>query len=138
MPPPPMGANKSLDSILGSFVLPGMREGIEFFNRQLGVAFDLGNQIALAPWQVLSEYLKANRRETLLDYILSRKSEFVVTRELNQAMYGAIGDANPIHHNIEQVVGYGTIFGFEFLNDGIFQCRDTVNGCIFRISCIDR
>ncbi len=123
MPPVPVGAERNLESVLESSVPlgifgippPSMRGSIESFNRQLGIAFYWGAEIASAPFRFWTEVYERTAKRLLLNDLLAQKSEFVVTRELNRAMYGAILDANTIHHNIDRVVGYGTIFGFEFL-----------------------
>ena len=50
-----------------------------------------------------------------LERTLSKAIDFEVTKELNQAVFTAIRDPNPIHHDQHNlVVGYGTTLGFAY------------------------
>lgn len=102
-----MGTVPSLDFLIENFARPS-------------VAADLWRRTLVGPWDAIGKFYadfgKNLDVQFLLNSLKAREESFVVTRELNHAMYGAIRDANAIHHDERNpIVGYGTILGFEFL-----------------------
>lgn len=124
MSPVPMVASTGLESRIVDFS-PFVGEHdynsfLETARTQTRAAAEMYWQATTLPLRVATEFARELGRNLemnrLLGSLKSKEGGFEVTRELNRAVYGAIGDANPIHHQKRSpIVGYGTTLGFEFL-----------------------